>query len=343
MYAICQLLFEPLNQSKINIDYIISSCLLFWSIDKYNNLNNIERILLIDIKYYNKISKYDRILKLLDVCVDKIIPINLINYNTDKGSKWKRFKDNYRWLNLCFNKLLILTLSNYDKVLFMDSDMLCINKFIDIFNLKCPAGVLTDNDHKGYITGHKITKEELNKSVINSYGISGAFILVKPNYTKYKEAINKLEDSLNNSKYGIYQETIEGIDYDLKKKINAGPDEIIFSFLYKGNKNTKYTNWLSISRLYNCIPWHKDLYESKKILPYYNEEKNDFNYLDKNGVKILHYASTKPFDILSNKIKDKLYDDIILWFNYLKEMIKDIFKININITYNDIVDYFLIK
>jgi len=74
---------------------------------------------------------------------------------------WRRFEHMYGWVESCFTKLHILELP-YEKVLFLDADMLCVRPGIEtIFALEPPAGVLTGDDTLLLAHGAPIAAEQV--------------------------------------------------------------------------------------------------------------------------------------------------------------------------------------
>lgn len=88
-------------------------------------------------------------MKLLKTTMDHVIPVELLEFSVNFNI-WPRFKDNYGWLRACFTKLYTFKLVQYEKCLFLDSDMLCLGDFSKIFELPAPAGCLISNLKEGY-------------------------------------------------------------------------------------------------------------------------------------------------------------------------------------------------
>ena len=69
------------------------------------------------------------------------------------------------WLGQCFTKLYIFLLITFEKVLFLDADMLCLGDFTPIFSRSCPFGTLISGSGPELVQGHTpdqyVTKEKL--------------------------------------------------------------------------------------------------------------------------------------------------------------------------------------
>jgi len=196
------------------------------------------------IKY---LTKYNLIVKKFDDII------------ADYKVKWKRFDEIYNiWVHRCLSKLNVLLLQEYEKVLFLDADMLARKNIDNIFKLKPPCGILTIGNE---ITLNKISKRyntDLNKlDIYNSvfsqsaYGIAGSFMLLEPSEIKYNEAVAKIPEYLK-----------------IANKFNPGLDEIAFSLLYEND-------WYNLSSFYSTKAYNKHLM---------------------NNAILIHYVSGKPFD-----------------------------------------------
>ncbi|KAL0233023.1 hypothetical protein GEMRC1_011770 [Eukaryota sp. GEM-RC1] len=157
-----------------------------------------------------------------------------IPYNYDariQPTKWKRFGKLYQWIGCAFTKFNALELTQYDKVLFLDADTLCLNVNImdQVFQLNCPAGTLSGDFSIKH--GRIILRRHLENSLQKAYGISGDVLLLKPS----------IIDLIKLGRFA--HEYLEQSSND-----NAGPDESVLSRFYSNQ-------WTQIGAQFNALPW----------------------------------------------------------------------------------------
>jgi len=57
----------------------------------------------------------------------RVLKVKPISFPTNVIMKWKKKRAHYeKWIDKCFTKLYAFTLTEYEKVLFLDVDMLCV-------------------------------------------------------------------------------------------------------------------------------------------------------------------------------------------------------------------------
>lgn len=216
--------------------YVIASC-IFAFVNKFlisQTTKNIKLVIMCDDLIY---EHWGDILK---IYFDQVIKIKLVDYGLRENYFFAKKK--YNWLQLSTNKWQCLCLEEYDKVLFVDVDILPVDiSFYNIFDLNTPAF------HQGYspISDNLIPKKidlmgvsftSFLKTTVKSFGsIDGGLCLFTPSKTLYNEYL-----SLSNK---IFKRGVYSIP-------NSGPDEtsILYFFLRKG-----YT--YIIDHLNTVIPW----------------------------------------------------------------------------------------
>lgn len=237
---------------------------------------------------------YDVYNTVLNKYFDKVYLIDLIHYEID--TKKYKFAEKYsKWIGYSINKLHCMKLVEYEKVLFVDIDILPINKkFYDVFKYDTPAfhEIKLEKNKDSYNSYEKFIE---NKR-ININKINAGLFLIKPStndYQKYMNFVNK-----------IYQDGIYSVYY-------SGPDETSLYYFYRYIKKDKisvippnYTiipwkqtsqNALSINYLSLIKPWRKP-----KILMW-KEEYIWYNIL--NSIT----SSNKNNKIFIVRIRDYLY------------------------------------
>ena len=180
-YGICTLIFG-------NTSYLVGACLSFYvhrQFIKKNNLD-IDLIAMVDDKIY----KYKDILELY---FDKIIKIDLDEIVLNYRHNAKEYKNYSTWVKYSINKWKIFNIENYDKILFIDVDVLPLDiSFYDIFETNTPA-IFVGKSGK-----NKLNKKYFsNKSSFNNLdyttdkhlknNLNATIILIKPNPGMWKE------------------------------------------------------------------------------------------------------------------------------------------------------------
>lgn len=227
--------------------YVLGACIAAFTHKQYlKKLNlNIELVIMCDDYIYNKYNQT------LNKYFDKVTNIKLRSF--DLSEDYKFAKDKYTWINVSLSKWECLKYDEYDKILFIDIDILPNNtSFYDILNFNTPA-FLNNNLEKECISS-KAFKYKLNNSYykyinenLNNIGsIDGGILLLKPSKETHKEYVNFTNYIYKN---GIYSHS------------KSSPDESsLFYFYLKKN-----INMYDICREYAVIPWdnHKFVKEAK--------------------------------------------------------------------------------
>lgn len=194
----------------------------------------------------------------------KIVIVNEANFSARQKSS-KRFINLYHWLNLSFTKFQLFTLTQYDKVLFLDADMVVQRNPDLLFRLNTPAGICssipenaqTQNTYFGRIIGQNM----LETAIYHYYGIRGCTLLLKPDLKIYGEIMKVLVDQEG---YG-------------DENLFIGPDErLISEFYFKYAQPS--SDWTHIHNAYGAASFKK------------------FQY----PIAILHYVTEKPWKSKEN-------------------------------------------
>lgn len=328
--------------------YLISAAVLAHSLRETDTVVDLV-LFLSDTLNYSPDKKVQSCISLCKQVFDIIIIVTPLEFRVSLEI-WPRFQKLYtNWLPKCFTKLYLLKLKPYEKALFMDSDMLVFHNIDHIFNLKTPFGTLVTYRKEGLETGTRLARRTILLSLLNSYGISGAFFCVQPDDDMFQIAKLHIKDKIRKNK--MYYETPNDIDVNSgipdKRRLNAGPDEQIFTWLYshdfkydsktnhyeyinkdqnssqKTNTNTQAkiaqdprTKWVNVSRQYNCVPWLKHKFESGKFPLRYPNHTYDGDTPERK-VYVVHYVTEKPWVILEKVKKDanlQIWPDVKWWY-----------------------------
>lgn len=198
--------------------------------DKYGNSSFLDGVILTGLGLRRQNTKYkliclvtpdvsNDIKKIIKILYDEIIVIPYISPLKNAEIKIissifspNDFTDENNYSEMCkiFTKLNIFN-SNilpYDKVCFIDSDLIPIKKFDELFNINTPAGWLekiNDNSLDSYTrywdTWNEINQNYLIPKILTDIyeppgtSINAGLLVIKPNYELFKFFINQLQTS----------------------------------------------------------------------------------------------------------------------------------------------------
>lgn len=219
--------------------------------------------------------------------VARVIPVDYLRFMT-KAMKTKRQTELYgEWKDVSITKWRCLELVEYQKVLFVDADMIVANNIDHLFTLQAPAGTFSTPwakeyapestfDLRGYPTehGHTVTAESIMSTFVrgNGYTMIASMVLLEPNREEFQELCRMVESE-------------QPFGWDNW----STPDEQSITMYYARKKR----NWTMIHQRYNFIvhkvDWLRDRRRGTCQVPH-----------------VLHYfSSTKPWqdrDSLSNTV-----------------------------------------
>lgn len=332
--------------------YLISAAVLAHSLRETDTTVDLV-LFLSDTLNYSPDKKVQNCISLCKQVFDVVIIVTPLEFRVSLDI-WPRFQKLYsNWLPKCFTKLYLLKLKPYEKALFMDSDMLVLHNIDHIFNLKTPFGTLVTYRKEGLETGTRLARRTILLSLLNSYGISGAFFCVQPDDDMFQIAKLHIKDKIRQNR--TYYESPKDIDINSgipnQRRLNAGPDEQIFTWLYshdlkydsktnhyeyinkdqessqKDDKETAdsqkkiaqnpRTKWTNVSRQYNCVPWLKHKFEKGYFPLRYPNHAYDGDTPERK-VYVVHYVTEKPWTTLEKTKKDanlQIWPDVKWWYD----------------------------
>jgi hypothetical protein len=235
----------------------------------------------------NDISDNIRSILLETSLYDFVIEVPYIEQATRPFRSPKQLDMYSDWIDRSFTKWNCLTLTQYDRVILLDADMLLIANCDDLFDLKAPAACysnpwgipygtlknpyLSDNLQHGAIISEQQIKSALTLSTFVGWG---TMILLEPNKENY-DAFIKM----------IHAKKVFGMEYNAI----SGSDEISIALFYAA------TGWTHIHQKYVAIPWKKH-WVSKDIRAY-------------------HYHGHKPW-----LMKPDEWPDLADWWTIVKQI-----------------------
>ena len=196
--------------------------------DKYNNVSFLDGVILTGLGLRRQKTKYkliclitsdilQEIINIIKIVYDEVIVVPYISPLNNADIKIisdifcpNDYKDENEYGEMCkiFTKLNIFN-SNilpYDKICFIDCDLIPIKKFDELFNLSTPAGWLekiNDNGLNSYArywdTWNSIDNNDLIPKLLTDIheppgtSINGGLLVIKPNYELFKLFIKQLQ------------------------------------------------------------------------------------------------------------------------------------------------------
>ena len=214
----------------------------------------------------------------------RIIEVPYLDFKRDQ----KRLLKRYPLISRYYTKWNILNLTEYDKVLFLDADLIVIKSIDHVFtDFKSPGSrfvtanpeiskIIKKHDNsKGLHFSPSLIKRLLRSAV--SWTIDGGLVLLQPNEKHYKKYIKMMK---THTHVGI-----------------GGTDEyslIKYMSLYdNGPKKT----WTNLGDIYSCVQWSK-----------YHKCNKDNSYI------LNFYGKPKPW------YKENTYEDSSVWRTINTEM-----------------------
>ena len=290
--------------------YLVGACLSAWVHRKFITESNyeIDLIVMVDeiiYKYKEELEKYFDRVELIDLLEMKLSPkYNIIH----KYSQWMKYS---------ISKWQILNYDFYDKILFLDIDIIPINKnFYNVFSFNTPSIMVRGLNLKPdtlakpelFLDKPRNYKNdeysELSLELTNS--LDAGFILLKPNKSMFNEYIHFLKICEGSQGY--------------ISKYDSGIDEttlLMFFIFYK--KTPTYL----IPYNYAPIPWDKFSYDKNDIM--------GINFLSmiKPWIKlpIIQWSDENIWHKIAKKALDK---HSVLTKIYIKYLIDEIYKFYFN-------------
>jgi hypothetical protein len=194
----------------------------------------------------------------LKLLFDEVVNIKYTDINPLTKSK---FNDRYdTWVTQSATKWRCLELTQFDKVMFVDSDVVFIKNFDYIFNLKCPAATFFNNwkDKKYCNNNFDIPDNIILDHIKTDYGPLATMILLPTiKNCDFGSWVNAYFNVHIDSKSTYDEQTIG--EYLIYKKYKWHC--IDYKYNYMINKNTLFTNKQDIPHIlhyYNKKPWIYD-------------------------------------------------------------------------------------
>ena len=265
-YAVCML-------CMLKDHYVVGACMSAFahkSLISSGNLD-IDLVIMCDEYIYDK---YNHTLKFY---FDKVVKIKMfevtpiIHPNVFTPKSWK---SKYTWLTYSLNKWQCLKYSKYEKILFMDVDILPMRvELYNIFKFNTPAFKL---NYSNINLINCVNNEKIHDilNYINSYSdyigqtskkycsLDAGLVLLTPSKSEYNEYMNYVKELINQNNGKIYQTVYSGVD-----------ETTLFYFYAKYKKEKTFYR---ICEDNIDIPWKNSAIHNVKSK---DEVVNAYNYL----------------------------------------------------------------
>jgi hypothetical protein len=270
--------------------YVLAACIASFYHRKFiaKTKRNIELVVMCDDYIY---SNYKNT---LEGYFDRIVKIDLKDYGISKKYIYADFK--YTWMRYSLDKWECMQYDEYDKLLFMDVDILPNDASLyDVFDfgIPCIHNVYSKKECKN---GHTLnydmgnmTYDDYLKNVVKKYGsLDGGIILFKPDKQVHREYYDFVKKLYPDGIYSIF---------------GTGPDETsLFYYL-----NTKFKNVYGMCDEFSVTPWTRGGIEKEKLLELIKVAKS-YNFI----------STVKPW----TRPKFLVYAEESIWHDIYKIMPK---------------------
>lgn len=224
----------------------------------------------------------------------KVRRVDYIKFLT-KRMKSKKQQERYsKWANVSFTKWQCLALTQYEKILFLDADMLARANIEDVFDVQAPAGVFetpwgTQNPYvidRGSPVPDDVTPAQIKKALETwSYVNTGTCVLLEPSaehlaaYTAMVKAMQPF--GLNST---------------------SGMDEQSLAYFYSVYKRGPRVGWKNLGYSYAYMMWKYKALKQVVDVP----------------IKIIDYfGRDKPWDI-----KEGVWPDMTYWHEAWRSLVQ---------------------
>ncbi|CEM03430.1 unnamed protein product [Vitrella brassicaformis CCMP3155] len=225
--------------------YVAGALTLGYSL-KMCSLKSIPRVVMVN----QLITDDDR--QALMTVYHRIVEVDLICAEAVKMPYMGKEQFYASWLDYAFSKLRVLQLTEYDKVLFLDADVLAnihmdthaiAHKVANAFAVEAPAGMCSAPDLGEVAEGSLVSDEQMRSAVDSQYGMRGCCMLLRPDPAAFEHCMCVLEEqqSHKDGRTGKYGD----------ENRRCGPDEQLFSLHLE--------NWHHLDSSFCRTSWHADM------------------------------------------------------------------------------------
>ena len=198
-------------------EYAIGAAVLGWSLRKLGVQHELVVMVTPDVSTMTR----KMLMKIFDR-VERVKYIESLTQSTLRGHEYRQEKE---WMKYCLTKGNMMKFIEYDKIIWMDADMLALVNMDEIFELPTPAGICTSIRDDVRWHGERLPEAEIKESLLNNYGIKGCIMVLKPCVRDYLMAKSQQHAG--------------------HEDVYLGPDEYFYTMMYKDR-------WHHLDQKYGC-------------------------------------------------------------------------------------------
>ena len=268
-----------------NVEYLSGALTLAWSLMTCGSKAN--RVIIIDSDIN---EQYGNLIKQTGLFTDILVIPHKFKYRAIQ-KRWRRYEESgiYDWIDTAFNKYYCFTLTQYQRVIMMDADQICLKNPDELFKLSCPAGICSLYSEKNDFLqnskhGHKVSNSDVRKSYERNWGIRGSLFMIEPSSNTFNDIKQRLDYQQN--EYGGIGDT----------KCFLGADEKFLTKYFMTNHGDSHdSHWTHIHSKFSRL-----------------------SYIDKTTLSddpyFLHFCTFKPWkNPGSDKWIHEQWEDIVIW------------------------------
>jgi hypothetical protein len=178
----------------------------------------------------------------LEQLFDEVVDVPQLQHR-HRERNCKRFRNMYTWIDKAFTKLAMMGLDHYDKIAFLDADMLAVGPTPDdVFAYKAPAGICTAVTNQADYDGRPVPQPLIEAALDSDYGVRGCISVLKPDKAVHKAMLASLQPfacTAGDDCYGTFGRFL-------------GPDEEFITEFYK-------KDWTHLHAKFGCTAWKDKL------------------------------------------------------------------------------------
>ena len=153
-------------------EYAIGAAVLGWSLRKFGVQHELVVMVTHDVSIRTR--------KLLMKIFDRVETVKYIESTTQSTLRGHEYRQEKEWMKYCLIKGNMMKFIEYDKVVWMDADMLALANLDEIFEISTSAGICTSIRDDERWHGERLPEGEIKESLLNNYGIKGCVMVLKP-------------------------------------------------------------------------------------------------------------------------------------------------------------------
>lgn len=245
----------------------------------------------------------EELIELAKCVFDRIYEVSYLRVSCHQLRTDKQRSRYSNWMDISCSKWNCLALVEYNKIIFLDSDLLILQSLDNLFKLSTPAGTFSSPQAKGYcenggmynpylllkegdLVNEKMIAEGLDGTRGSSFTVIGTSLVLSPNIEHWNKFITMLDTYRSNNLFGY-------------KNCNSGIDEQALVHFYSRHLSDEKIQWTHVSQRSGWIPWKPKWIMNNEYPP-----------------SVIHYFGKKPWLMERGE-----WIDLEPWYDAVKTMI----------------------